>query len=224
MTFKCYQHCKIWLGLIYLLWLSSWVPGGTPVSIYILTWAFVLVKADSLTAMTSHTKAWISDELPTNPWPELCWMHIEGDKLIWPVAVPTRGLALCWAPLVELVHKQASNHCPIQRPGSKHACIHWLGEYLRQMFDAEKTQFFFFLGYFSCCSALTLDEGLSLCCRGGRRLDVSPPKWSTSEFAVLELNWVVVNTSIMGISGVGRVFAASTVTTGCQTGMTALVQ
>lgn len=115
MTFKYYQHCKIWLGLIYLLWLSSWVPGGTPVSIYILTWAFVLVKADSLTAMTSHTKAWISDELPTNPWPELCWMHIEGDKLIRPVAVPTGGLALCWALLVEVVHKWASNHCPYPR-------------------------------------------------------------------------------------------------------------
>lgn len=112
MTFKYYQHCKIWLGLIYLLWLSSWVPSGTPVSIYILTWAFVLVKADSLTAMTSHTKAWISDELPTNPWPELCWMHIEGDKLIWPVAVPTGGLALCWALLVEMVHKWAANDCP----------------------------------------------------------------------------------------------------------------
>lgn len=112
MTFKYYQHCKIWLGLIYLLWLSSWVLGGTPVSIYILTWAFVLVKADNLTAMTSHTKAWISDELPTNPWPELCWMHIEGDKLIWPVAVPTRGLALCWALLLEVVYRWASNHCP----------------------------------------------------------------------------------------------------------------
>lgn len=111
-TFKYYQHCKIRLGLIYLLWLSSWVPGGTPVSIYILTCAFVLVKADSLTAMTSRTKAWISDELPTNPWPELCWMHIEGDKLIRPVAVPTRGLALCWTLLLEVVRRRASNHHP----------------------------------------------------------------------------------------------------------------
>lgn len=118
MTFKYYQHCKIQLGLIYLSWLSSWVPGGTPVSIYILTRAFVLVKADSLTAMTSRTKAWISDELPTNPWPELCWMHIEGDKLIWPVAVPTGGLALCWALLLEVACLLPPS-MPAQRPSCK---------------------------------------------------------------------------------------------------------
>lgn len=112
--FQVLQRGKIQLGLIYLLRLSSWVPGGTPVSIYILTWAFVLVKADNLTAMTPHTKAWISDELPTNPWPELCWVHIEGNKLIWPVAIPTRGLALCWNLLMEVVCRRVShlNPCP----------------------------------------------------------------------------------------------------------------
>lgn len=65
-------------------------------------------------------------------------------------------------------------------------------------------------------------EGLGF--GGGRRVDMSPPKRSASEFAVFELNWVVVKTSIMGISGVVRVPAASTVTTCRQTGMTALVQ
>lgn len=49
-----------------------------------------------------------------------------------------------------------------------------------------------------------------------------PSPWcvNTSEFAVLKLNWVVVKTSIMGSSGVGRVSAASMVTAGCQTGKT----
>lgn len=69
----------------------------------------------------------------------------------------------------------------------------------------KKLDFFFFEGFLFCCSALTPDEGLGLCCRGGRRVDVSPPKQSTSEFAVFELNWVVGRTSIMGTSGVGRV-------------------
>lgn len=68
MTFKYYQHCKIRLGLIYLLWLSSWVPGGTPVSIYILTWAFVLVKAEFDSNDLSHkslNKWWTSNKSMT---------------------------------------------------------------------------------------------------------------------------------------------------------------
>lgn len=50
---------------------------------------------------------------------------------------------------------------------------------------------------------------------------LSPPKWYTSELAVLKLNCVVVKTSIMGSSGAGRVSAASVVTAGHQTGRTA---
>lgn len=49
----------------------------------------------------------------------------------------------------------------------------------------QKALRFFSKGFLSCCSALTLDEGLGLCCRG---VDVSPPKWCASEFAVFELN------------------------------------
>lgn len=172
--------------------------------------------------MTSRTKAWISDELPTDSWPELCWMHIEGDKLIWPAAVPG-GLALCWTLLLEVVCRWVSTHHPFPKAWGE-VCLYSLSRSGSQADVCCRKDLSCSRGFSSRCSALTLGEGLDLCAEkaeGWMRL--MPPKQCNSEFAVRKLNCTVIKTSY-GQLWSRTCLCCSMVTDGCQTGKTAVVR
>lgn len=223
MTFKYYQHCKIWLGLIYLLTfiLSAWWNTCKYLHFNMSFCACESRQFDSNDlSHKSLNKWWTSNKSMTWTLLDAYWRR----QVNMACGSPSKrsgsvldSSAWRWSTDMPLIT------IPAQRPGSKCACTQCLGEGPRKVFAAERTSVFPEVSH---PAALLWAWAKGLVCIAEKTeawMCPSPPKRCTSEFTVLKLNRVVVKTSIMGGCGVGHISAASVVTSGCQTGKTAVV-